>query len=89
MTRIPKDKKVAFGEGTSSLKVELGKVTFGVAPTKQTDTESLKKTEKMMLDATRKTKELFEKQGGFETRPPAPGKNFYFSVTDWKWYPLS
>jgi len=87
MPYIPKDKKVVFGDDTSSLKVEQGKVTFDVGPTKQTDAESLNKQAKGLLDESRNLTDLFEKKGGEKERPPAPGQNFYFSVTDWKWYP--
>ena len=88
MTLIPKDKEVAFGEDTGSLKVDRGKVTFDVVPTKEVDIKSLEKTEKMLLHLAKASEILFKEKGGFEARPPAPGKNFYFNAPDWKWYPL-
>ena len=85
MTLIPKDKEVTFGEGASSLKVDRGTVTFNVAPTKEVDSEVMEETEKMLLHLANESEKLFEEKGGFEKRPEAPGRDYYFSARLWDW----
>ena len=88
MSHIPKDKEVVFGEDTGSLKVDRGKVTFDVAPTKKVDPKELETEEQILVHAARKTAKMFEEKGGFKKRPAAPGSNFYFNAKEWEWLPL-